>query len=67
MVRHCGKLLAGLAVPMTVGAGSITQARAQGFLELEQTPTFIGQGAGSVPDYKGWGDRSPSRREVLCA
>lgn len=51
-MRHSGKLLVGLAAFVTMVTGNITAARAQGFLELEQTPAFIGLGAGSVPDYK---------------
>lgn len=57
-MRHSGKLFVGLAALVTIGAGSITEARAQGFLELEQTPNFIGMGAGSVPDYKGSDDQT---------
>lgn len=57
-MRRSAKLLVGLAAFMTIGIGNISAARAQGFLELEQTPAFIGAGVGSVPDYKGSDDRS---------
>ena len=57
-MRRSDKLPVGLAAFMTIGTGNINAARAQGFLELEQTPAFIGAGAGSVPDYKGSDDRS---------
>lgn len=57
-MRHSGSLIIGLTAFVTIGTVSSTDARAQGFLELEQTPTFIGIGVGSVPDYKGSDDRS---------
>lgn len=43
-------------LPLAFGLGVSTGAVAQGFLELEQTPTFIGLGVGTVPDYKGSDD-----------
>jgi MipA family protein len=39
-----------------VGLGTASGAAAQGFLELEQTPVFLGLGIGVAPDYKGSDD-----------
>ena len=41
-----------------LGLGAAGSAAAQGVLDLEQTPTFLGLSVGVVPDYKGSDDRT---------
>lgn len=54
--RRDSFLFHGLIAAM--GLGVATGASAQGFLELEQTPAFLGLSVGVVPDYKGSDDKT---------
>lgn len=57
-MHHPSSFTRGFAalLPLVLGLGLHAEAMAQGFLDLEQTPTFIGLGVGTVPDYKGSDD-----------
>lgn len=57
-MQHKRNSIHNAVIAAIVGLGTATGAAAQGFLELEQTPNFLGLGVGVVPDYKGSDDRT---------